>query len=128
MADKTTHGTFCWNECVSTDVPAAKKFYTELLGWEAKESDMEGMPYTVFNADDKMAAGLMAMPPEVKGVPSHWMAYIAVDNVDELTEKAKGMGANIIHGPMDIPSVGRFVIIQDPAGAVISLITLEKKG
>jgi len=125
MADnKYPHGTFCWNEGVSTDVAASTKFYTELLGWKAESHDMEGMGYTVFKAGDAMAAGLMAMPPDAKGVPSHWMGYIAVDNVDELAEKSKALGGTIIHGPADIPTVGRFVIIKDPTGAVVSLITM----
>jgi len=121
------HGTFCWNECMSTDVEKSKKFYTDLIGWQAEEHDMGAGPYTVMKSGDKMTSGMMAMPPEAKDVPSHWMAYIAVDNVDELAEKAKTLGGNVIHGPMDIPTVGRFVVLQDPAGAVVSLITMEQK-
>lgn len=128
MADpKYPHGTFCWNEAVSTDVAASTKFYTELLGWKAEQHDMEGMGYTVMKTGDNMVAGLMAMPPDAKGVPSHWMGYIAVDNVDDLAEKCKSLGGNIIHGPADIPTVGRFVIIQDPTGAVVSLITMASQ-
>ena len=32
--------TFCWNELMTGDVEAAKKFYTALFGWETKEMDM----------------------------------------------------------------------------------------
>lgn len=28
------HGVFSWNELMTTDMPAAKKFYREALGWE----------------------------------------------------------------------------------------------
>ena len=125
--EKTPHGTFCWNECVSTDVPASKYFYTKLLGWKEADESMPDMSYTWFKVGDKAIGGMLAMPPEAKGAPSHWMSYIAVDNVDELIEKTKELGGTIIHGPMDIPTVGRFVIIQDPAGAMVSLITLANQ-
>ncbi|HOP06183.1 MAG TPA: VOC family protein [candidate division Zixibacteria bacterium] len=125
--NKYPHGTFCWYEAVSTDVPASTRFYTELLGWQAERKDSETMEYTVFKAGNTVAAGLMAMPPDATAVPSHWMGYIAVDNVDELAERSEKLGGKIIHGPADIPKVGRFLIIQDPTGAVVTLITMVSK-
>ena len=127
MADeKTMHGTFCWNELISRDMDKAEKFYSELIGWKTFDSGMPGIKYTIFKAGEKGVGGLMAMPEDVPDqVPSHWMAYIAVDDVDSRLEKAKQLGATLIHGPQDIPTVGRFCIIQDPTGAVISLIKLE---
>ena len=124
MAEKPAHGTFCWNELVTTDLAAAKSFYSELIGWEIKDSGMPGFEYYMLMAGEKHAAGLMAMPAEAKGVPSHWMGYIAVDDVDSLVEKTKALGGSIIHGPQDIPEVGRFLIIKDPTGAVVSLMKM----
>lgn len=126
MADeKPVHGTFCWNELVSRDVEKAEKFYSELIGWKIEDSGMPGMKYSIMKVGDKGVGGLMAMPPEVdKQVPSHWMSYITVDDVDTLAEKTKQLGGEIIHGPQDIPKVGRFLIIKDPTGAVVSLIKL----
>ena len=39
MAD---HATFYWNELVTSDVDAAKKFYTTVLGWTTEEMPMQG--------------------------------------------------------------------------------------
>jgi predicted enzyme related to lactoylglutathione lyase len=39
------HGAFGWCELMTTDVEAAKRFYTELLGWTTEE--VPGMSYTV---------------------------------------------------------------------------------
>ena len=36
---------------------------------------------------------------------------------------AETLGGKIMVAPQDIPGVGRFAVIQDPQGAVISLIT-----
>ena len=123
---KPVHGTFCWNELVTRDPEKAHKFYSELIGWDIVDSGMEGMQYHIAKAGEAQVAGMMPMPPEAKEVPSHWMAYITVDDVDGAAEKAKTLGGSIIHGPADI-SVGRFCIIKDPTGAVISLIQFPNK-
>jgi predicted enzyme related to lactoylglutathione lyase len=126
--EKPTHGTFCWNELVTRDVAAAEKFYTELLGWMAVDSGMPGMKYTLLKVNEKDAGGIMDMPPDVpKEVPSHWMAYVAVDNVDALAKKTEDLGGNILYGPQDVTHVGRFCTIQDPTGGVLSLITFPSK-
>ncbi|MBU8934995.1 MAG: VOC family protein [candidate division Zixibacteria bacterium] len=123
--EKSTHGTFCWNELVTRDDEGAAKFYTELLGWKIVDSGMPGMKYSMLNAGDKNAGGMMAMPPDVPAeVPSHWLAYITVDDVDAAAAKAKELGGTILQVPTDIPTIGRFCIIQDPTSAVVALITL----
>ena len=125
--NKPIHGTFCWNELMTRDVPAAGKFYTELLGWQAKDSGMPGMQYTLFKVGDKEAGGMMQMPADIPAqVPSHWMAYITVDDVDSAAAKVTQLGGNVMHGPVDVPGVGRFCVIQDPTGAVVSLIKLAE--
>ncbi len=126
MADeKSAHGTFCWNELVTRDVAAAEKFYSELIGWKIVDASMTGMQYSLLKAGDKDAGGMMAMPAEVPAeVPSHWMSYITVDDVDAAAEKTKALGGTVLHGPEDIPTVGRFCVIQDPTGATVSLIKL----
>jgi predicted enzyme related to lactoylglutathione lyase len=118
-------GTFCWNELMTRDVERATKFYTDLIGWKAEDSGMAGMNYTIFKTGDKGDGGMMAMPPDVAPeVPSHWMAYITVDDVDAASAKVTELGGKLLHGPQDIPTVGRFSVIQDPTGAVVGLIKL----
>ena len=125
--DKYPHGTVCWNELITRDMARAEKFYTELLGWKAVDSGMPGMKYTMFQAGDKHAGGMMTMPADAPDdLPSHWLTYISVDGIDALAEKVKELGGTVLHGPMDVPTVGRFCIIQDPTGGVISLITMTE--
>jgi len=108
-------------------VVGAKKFYSELIGWNPADSGMPGMDYTLFKAGDKSHAGMMAMPSEIpKEVPPHWMAYIAVDDVDAAAKKVEQLGGKILHGPEDVPGVGRFCTIADPTGAVVSLMTMSE--
>jgi len=116
-------GTFCWDELMTTDVGAAKTFYTELLGWSTEEMDMGEMgTYTMFKKGEQPVAGMMAMPPDCgEGVPPCWMSYIAVDDVDASTARVEQLGGKVCVPPTDIPNVGRFSVITDPTGAMISL-------
>jgi len=124
--EKPAHGTFCWNELMTRDVPGATKFYTELLGWNAADSGMPGMQYTIFKVGDKQVGGLMEMPADIpQEVPAHWMAYITVDDVDAAARKVSELGGQVMHGPEDVPQVGRFCVVQDPTGAVVSLIQMS---
>ncbi len=119
-----TPGTFCWTELATRDVEAAKKFYTELIGWETEESDIGEGKYTVLKIPGQKCSvgGMMAMDgPQWEGLPSHWMPYIAVNDIDDRAKKCVELGGTVKVPPMDIPTVGRFCVIADPTGAVISL-------
>ena len=128
------HGTFCWNELSTTDDAAAIKFYTELLGWEVKRSHpseaCEGseappMIYNEIVAGGEHVGGIYKMGPEFGGAPSHWMSYVAVDDVDASAAKVSELGGSVCVPPTDIPYVGRFCVVNDPTGATISLITFK---
>ena len=130
MTVRTQQGTFSWNELLTTDVGAAKSFYTQLFGWNAEDMPTaDGQAYTIFKVKDEQVAGLMTIPPQAQqaGAPPYWGAYITVDNADQTAKKAQEMGATILVPPMDIPGMGRFGTIQDPQGAVISFIQYEQR-
>jgi predicted enzyme related to lactoylglutathione lyase len=118
------HGAFCWNELATTDLEAAKKFYIELLGWKLKESNAVGMVYNEIVVGERHIGGLYQMTAEQGNAPSHWMAYVAVDDVDECARRVWELGGKVIVPPMDIPNTGRFCVISDPTGATLSLIKL----
>jgi uncharacterized protein len=120
------HGTICWAELASKDVETAKKFYTQLLGWKLTESQAAGMNYTEIVVGDKHIGGMYQITEECGGgdMPSHWMSYVAVDDVDASAKLTEELGGKVCVPPMDIPNVGRFCVINDPTGAAISLIKL----
>lgn len=119
------HGTFCWMELNAGDTKPAQNFYSELLGWKMKPSSMPDMEYTEFSVDgEEMLGGMFNIPTEMGEVPPHWMAYVAVDDVDASAAKVAELGGKVEREPMDIPGVGRFCIISDPTGAHLALITV----
>ena len=106
-----------------------------LLGWDTQDQQMPAgadcppMTYTMAGPKGQpyKVAGMMQMDgPQFEGVPPHWMGYITVEDVDSKAKQVEKLGGKIMVPPMDIPNVGRFTVIQDPTGAVVSLITLAQ--
>ncbi len=118
------HGSFCWNELMTTDPAAAQAFYGRMFGWSYQ--DMPGKePYAVIRCGEQGQGGVMGMPAEAAGMPPCWGAYVAVDDVDARAKLAEELGGKVLMAPRDIPDIGRFCVIRDPQGAVISMITLS---
>ena len=114
-------GEVCWNEVMTTDPEAAKGFYGELFGWSFSEMDMgPEATYYVAKRGEFQTAGIMKLPPNVPA-PPHWLAYIFVADLDDATARVEGLGGKVHMPPTDIPNIGRFSVIEDPLGAVISL-------
>jgi predicted enzyme related to lactoylglutathione lyase len=119
---KNTPGMFGWNELITTDHDAAVEFYSSLFGWTPQAQAIPGMQYSVLMNGQTGAGGIMKAPPQMQGVPSHWMVYFAVDDCDAGLAKVKDLGGRVLSEPIEIPNVGRFAPVQDPQGATCSLI------
>ncbi len=121
MASREAHGMFCWQELMTTNVDQAAKFYKGLFGWNLTLLDMEGMSYTLIKNQGDGIGGILMLPPEMRGVPSHWATYFAATNIDETIQIIKDSAGNIMMGPQDIPETGRFAICSAPDGTVFYL-------
>jgi predicted enzyme related to lactoylglutathione lyase len=128
MADAMTkHGMFSWSELITTDPESAKEFYTQLFGWTTEEFPTADFTYLIVKVDGQGVGGIMPVPKHAIGMPPAWGPYVTVDDVDAIAEQAEKLGGKVCIPPRDIPSVGRFTVIADPQGAVISAITYVKK-
>lgn len=126
MPNIDTHkpGSFCWVELGTSDQNAAKEFYRSLLGWSANDHPMgPNGTYTVFQAQGRDAAAAYTLRPEdaSRGVPPHWMLYIAVQNADAAAKRASELGATVCAPAFDVTDLGRMAVLQDPTGAMFSV-------
>ena len=118
-----TPGAFSWTELLTPDPKAAAAFYGKLLGWKFDAMQMaEGGEYTVVKVGDSGVGGIMAPPPGAQGMPPMWGCYVTVADTDATVAQCKSLGGKVITGPMDIPKVGRFAVLQDPQGAIFNVI------
>ena len=116
-------GEASWHELMTTDAPAAMKFYSDIFGWQPGEThDMGAMgKYYLFNRPHGMIGGMMNKPPEMANVPPHWGIYFRVPDINAAAERIKANGGKILNGPMEVPGGDWIVNAMDPQGAAFSL-------
>jgi len=116
-------GDASWIELMTTDMPAARRFYQDVFGWKPTDAmDMGEMgPYQIFNRPSGRIGGMMKKPPQMANVPPNWQIYFRVADVDAAAERIKANGGTILNGPMDVPDGDRVVNAMDPQGAAFGL-------
>ncbi|MEK8045346.1 VOC family protein [Ideonella margarita] len=114
---------FVWYELMTTDAPAARAFYSAVVGWTPVDAGMPGVDYTLLQAADTAVAGLFALPAEAcaAGARPGWVGYVAVADVDAAAERLAAGGGQVMRAPEDIPGVGRFAVVADAQGAAFDL-------
>lgn len=117
-------GEFCWTSLATSDVPAAKKFYGSLFGWDVEDVPMGSGEdlYTLFKTHGRDACAMHPLMEDQRklNVPPHWMAFVSTSDVDTTAKKVKSAGGKILAEPMDVMTVGRMAMIQDPTGAILA--------
>jgi hypothetical protein len=119
---KTLVGKFVWHENYSTDVEASKSFYAEVLGWDYETWKPGEADYSMVKVGDTMHAGFLGVQG---GAPPHWLGIVQVEDADETAKRVESAGGSVKAGPMDIPDVGRMVVIGDPQGAILAAMSSE---
>ncbi len=114
-----TPGRIVWHDLVTQDLPAAKRFYGELLGWTFRDVPIDGGQYALAMREGVPVAGVIAVPagPRV----SQWVSYFSVDDVDASVDVVRGAGGKVWLGPVEIPGRGRAALVTDPEGAPLAV-------
>ena len=122
-------GRFAWYELMTTDVAAARAFYSNVVGWEARDASTTELAYTLFSATNAPISGLMALPEEAKrmGATPRWMGYVGVDKADATTDRIKRLGG-AVHVPPTDSNIGRISVVADPQTAILALVEGLKTG
>jgi predicted enzyme related to lactoylglutathione lyase len=123
MSEQSSRGRFVWHDLMTSDPEAAKAFYTAVTGWGTQTWEGSNPPYEMWTAGETPIGGSMRLPAEAVagGAQPHWLAYVAVPDVDAAVARAQELGAKVMRQPTDIPTVGRFAVIADPQGASIAV-------
>ena len=106
-------------ELHATDLGRAKDFYGKLFSWQLEDVAKPDGDYTMIQVGEGTGGGVMKNP--VEGAPSHWLAYVGVEDVEAAAEKARGLGATVIQEKTKVGNFGWLSLIQDPTGAMLGL-------
>jgi predicted enzyme related to lactoylglutathione lyase len=126
--DVSQAGEFCWSELMTSDMPAAFKFYSQIFPWKMLQ-DMDMGPvgtYRVFGIGERQMGGMMSLPKGAPMPPS-WLYYTETPDLDAAIARATKQSAAVMNGPMDVPGGGRVAQLMDPQGAVFALHQAPKK-
>lgn len=110
-------GALVWNELQSPDVDGSASFYGDLFGWETQQFEGMEMRYLGIKNGGASNGGIRELDP---GTPPSWLAYFGADDVEAGLAKALELGAKALTPVIDI-QMAKFVVVQDPQGAVFAL-------
>ncbi|MGE3166252.1 MAG: VOC family protein [Planctomycetota bacterium] len=111
-------GRFVWHDLMTKDAKTAQTFYSSLFDWRIDERPMGPHIYHMIFCGPGPIGGIVQEP----AIPmSHWMPYVAVEDVDATAKKVTQLGGKTCVPPTDIPQTGRFAVIEDPQGAYLSI-------
>ena len=118
-------GSFYWNELMTRDGEAAKRFYEATLGWtfEAMEADGGPVTYWVAKVGDESVAGIFQLDKDDEETSEGWFSYVAVKDLSTALARATSEGGEVVREPWDVPGVGRIAIVNDNAGNSMGWMT-----
>jgi hypothetical protein len=112
-------GKFVWADLVTDDVPAARKFYSQLFGWTFRKVG----DYVIACNDDRPLGGMFQRPrPKDQSAAPRWFAYISVSNVERATQAVTRSGGKVLMEPQTFPKRGKQAVFTDVEGAVFGVM------
>ncbi|GAA1042686.1 VOC family protein [Virgisporangium ochraceum] len=120
-------GALCWNELDTGEPERSVAYYRELFGFTARDhgdSPTAG-PYTLLMLGDVPVAGVLELDNQWPNiVPSKWITYFSVADLDAAVARVGALGGMATVGPVDSP-YGRLQLVKDVGGHTLCLIQLE---
>lgn len=116
-------GTISWVDLTVPNAEEIKSFYSKVVGWQSSPVNMGTYDdYAMLvPGTENAAAGICHLKGINKNVPSQWLIYINVDNLDVSLDECRNLGGHVLVEPKNLGEEGRYAVIQDPAGAVCAL-------
>jgi uncharacterized protein len=116
--------TWCWNELMTPDPPAAQSFFADLFGWTYEKSEGAGRDYWNIRNQDRLNGGMLQITEEMGPVPPAWIVYFNVADLEAASRAISSAGGGLCFGPFDVP-VGRIAMVNDAQGAAFALIQMN---
>lgn len=116
-------GAIVWHDLTVPDAHAIKDFYCDVVGWEAAPHDMgDYHDFDIKTADGETITGICHQRNSNANIPSQWLIYVQVADVDASAERCLVLGGKVHDGPRQM-GANRFCVVEDPAGAMLALIS-----
>jgi predicted enzyme related to lactoylglutathione lyase len=94
------------------DLPGAVAFYGQLLGWRPERIRAGNGSYLTLGVGDRVGGGIV----ECEAEHPLWVPYVAVPDVRGATDRAQGLGSEVLIDPREGPHGWRSVISAPDGG------------
>jgi uncharacterized protein len=120
--NKPAVGTVGWFDLTVDNADLVRDFYQGVVGWEHEPVNMgDYNDYSMIPAGTKTpVAGVCHKRGGNADLPSQWLMYIIVEDINDSIEACHELGGDVVAGPVTMGDA-RYCIIRDPAGAVCAL-------
>jgi predicted enzyme related to lactoylglutathione lyase len=115
-------GKVVWNDLITEDIDAARRFYGGLFGWTFEDAAGPGRRgYALARHGGIYVAGLVPVEARSDGTRlSRWLPYLSVNDVDQAVAGGVAGGGKVAVAARNV-SLGRVAAIVDPEGAVFGI-------
>ena len=94
-------GTIGWHDLTVEDAEQMRDFYSAVVGWKSEPVDMGD--YNDFNmiapASGEPTGGVCHKRGSNEDLPTQWLMYVNVDDLDQSMTTCRELGGEIISGP-----------------------------
>jgi predicted enzyme related to lactoylglutathione lyase len=119
-------GLIKWADLTVDNAAEVAEFYAGVVGWNAVELPVDDHVDFIMAHPETgdTAAGIFHQSGGLKGLPQQWLVYVTIDDLDDSIAACTQLGGKVIFGPRDSETMGRWCVVEDPAGAVMALTEL----
>ena len=121
MSENSKSGTIGWIDMTVDDAASIRNFYETVTGWQSEGVSMgDYSDYVMKSSDGDGVAGICHARGSNADLPTGWLIYITVEDVERSAAACEANGGKVIVQPRGLAG-GRFCVIEDPAGACAAL-------
>jgi hypothetical protein len=96
------------------DLRGAVDFYATLFGWRPERIRAGEASYLALAMGDRVGGGVVECPTD----QPIWLPYVQVSDVSATTDRARGLGGEVLLGPREGPEGWRSVVGAPDGGEV----------
>jgi predicted enzyme related to lactoylglutathione lyase len=96
------------------DLRGAVDFYARLFGWRSERIHAGAGSYLALGMGDRVGGGVVECPSD----QPLWLPYVEVPSVPAATDRAQGLGGDVLLAPREGPEGWRSVVASPDGGEV----------
>ena len=122
-------GKIGWIDLTVPNAEALRDFYQGVTGWTPAPVDMGGYQDFCMHppGEPQPVAGICHARGDNANLPPVWLIHITVDDLDEAIRRCAELGGKLLIPARSMGAMGRYCVIEDPAGAVSGLFESPKE-